>query len=39
VNRRLDSGRLTDYLDEVLDVHRAWFPESALASSWLTLQA
>jgi 7-cyano-7-deazaguanine tRNA-ribosyltransferase len=37
INHRLDAGTLLDYLDEVLEVHAAWFPGSALGSSWRAL--
>jgi 7-cyano-7-deazaguanine tRNA-ribosyltransferase len=38
INRRLDAGTLAAYLAEVLDVHGAWFPGSALATSWRTVE-
>lgn len=34
LRRALDEGALDGLLAEVLDVHDAWFPESALRSSW-----
>jgi 7-cyano-7-deazaguanine tRNA-ribosyltransferase len=34
IGRRLDAGTLDAYLAEVLEVHGAWFPGSALAASW-----
>jgi 7-cyano-7-deazaguanine tRNA-ribosyltransferase len=38
INRRLDLSDLDGYLEEVLTVHRSWFPASALESSWRDLQ-
>jgi 7-cyano-7-deazaguanine tRNA-ribosyltransferase len=38
INRRLDSGTLSDYLEEIAAVHGAWFPRSALVSSWHAVQ-
>lgn len=34
VRRHLDAGTLPGYLDDVLKMHDAWFPTSALYSSW-----
>ncbi len=34
INQRQMAGSLTVYLQEVLDVHRRWFPESMLVPSW-----
>lgn len=34
INRRLDSDTLPAYLEEIVEVHRAWFPRSALEMSW-----
>ena len=39
INRRLDLGDLAGYLDEVLAVHGAWFPDSALGASWRDVRA
>jgi 7-cyano-7-deazaguanine tRNA-ribosyltransferase len=38
ITRRLDAGTLAAYLAEVLDVHDAWFPGSALRTSWRTVE-
>lgn len=38
INRRLDEGTLSLYLEEVLQVHSEWFPTSALVSSWRKVQ-
>lgn len=38
INKQLDAGTLDRYLEHVLEVHRAWFPRSALASSWHDVQ-
>ena len=38
INRRLAAGTLDEYLADVLRVHSAWFPGSALAASWLSVQ-
>jgi 7-cyano-7-deazaguanine tRNA-ribosyltransferase len=37
INRRLDAGTLPAYLEEVLQVHQTWFPDSELAASWRDL--
>lgn len=34
IGARLDDGTLDDYLEQVLAVHHAWFPGSALGPSW-----
>lgn len=34
VKQRLATGRLTEYLQQVLEKHQQWFPQSQLASSW-----
>lgn len=39
ISRRLGEGTLDSYLDEVLAVHGAWFPASALGSSWRAVEA
>jgi 7-cyano-7-deazaguanine tRNA-ribosyltransferase len=39
IGRRLDDGTLAGYLDQVLAVHEAWFPGSALGSSWQAVVA
>ncbi|HXP21723.1 MAG TPA: tRNA-guanine transglycosylase [Streptosporangiaceae bacterium] len=39
INRRLDDGTLAGYLERVLEVHEAWFPDSALSSSWRAVEA
>jgi 7-cyano-7-deazaguanine tRNA-ribosyltransferase len=39
IGRRLDEGTLEDYLGHVLAVHKTWFPDSALGSSWQAVQA
>lgn len=38
IGRRLDAGTLDAYLAEVLEVHGAWFPGSALGASWRALE-
>lgn len=38
IHRRLDTGDLAGYLTEILEVHQAWFPTSALARSWQEAQ-
>ena len=38
IARRLDAGTLAAYLTEVLDVHDAWFPGSALRASWRSIE-
>jgi len=35
---RLDAGTLPAYMAEVLEVHGAWFPGSALAASWRSVE-
>lgn len=37
IGRRLDEGTLEAYLEQVLQVHGAWFPGSALQESWRSL--
>ena len=38
IGHRLDAGTLDAYLAEVLEVHGAWFPGSALGASWRALE-
>lgn len=34
----LESGTLNDYVEDVVERNRRWFPESRLAASWATLR-
>lgn len=38
IHDRLDAGTLEDHLGHILEVHRSWFPDSMLESSWRALR-
>lgn len=38
INDHLDQGTLGTYLEDILEVHDAWFPMSALRRSWQELE-
>lgn len=38
IARRLDDGSIDEYLEQVLTVHHAWFPDSALGPSWRSVR-